>query len=162
MEEIWKDIPNYEGLYQVSNLGKIKSLPRKWVIKEKVLKPLTNGHGYLFVILRSNNKYKHFEIHQLLAIAFLNHIPCGLKTVVDHINHIKTDNRLVNLQLTSNRNNCSKNKTDKTSNYTGVYFNKKANKFMAQIYLNGKTKYLGLFNNEYDAHLAYQKKLLST
>jgi hypothetical protein len=93
-------------------------------------------------------------------MAFLNHKPDGTnKIVVDHINNIKTDNRLVNLQLISQRENTSKDKKNGTSQYTGVCWKKSKNKFEAQININNKYKYLGLFTDEYEAHLAYEKAL---
>lgn len=66
--EIWKDIEGYEGLYQVSNLGRVKSLKFG---KEKILKPRDNGIGYLKVILFKDGKGKHLYVHRLVAQAFI-------------------------------------------------------------------------------------------
>ena len=71
MNEIWKDITGYEGLYQVSNLGRVKSLSYRGSRREKMLKPLKNREGYLFVILYKNSEVKHFTIHRLVANAFI-------------------------------------------------------------------------------------------
>jgi len=57
-KEIWKDIPNYDGLYQVSSIGNVKSLIRKGRLKEKILKPSKDGGGYLMVMFRKNNKWE--------------------------------------------------------------------------------------------------------
>jgi hypothetical protein len=165
--EIWKDVPGYEGMYQVSNMGNVKSLSKeklhngKYPIttKEKILKPRIT-HGYLFVTLYNNGLKKNMKVHTLVAMTFLNHKPDGThKICVDHINNIKTDNRLVNLQLITNRENTSKDKKDGTSKYVGVCWKKSKNKFEAQITINNKNKHLGLFTDEYEAHLVYQKAL---
>jgi hypothetical protein len=154
-EEIWKDIPNYEGHYQVSNLGRVKSL---WNGKERILKAGISIHGYLFVILCIKNSTKNIKVHQLVVMGFLNHTPNGHTLVVDHINNVKTDNRLENLQVISHRENSSKDKKGK-SKYTGVSWNKAINKWVAHIYINMALKYLGSFNCETAAHLAYQNTL---
>jgi hypothetical protein len=156
MEEIWKDIPVYEGIYQVSNLGRIKSLKFG---KEKILNGWIRRDGYIAVNLMYN-KRKTYRLHQLIAITFLNHKPNGHKIVVDHIDNNKLNNRLDNLQLVSQRFNSSKDRKG-SSKYTGVSWNKKRKKYESQIVINNKRKYLGLFENEYDAHLAYQNKLLT-
>jgi hypothetical protein len=70
--EIWKDVPNYDGFYQVSNLGNVKSFYKK---NEKILKQGINRYGYKFVSLSKNNKQKTIKTHQLVAMAFLNHTP---------------------------------------------------------------------------------------
>lgn len=101
-QEVFKPIPGYEGSYEVSNLGNVKSIKFD---KQKLLKTYSNGAGYLQLTLRKNKKPKTYLIHQLVAMAFLGHNPCGHEFVVDHINNIKTDNRLVNLQVISNIHN---------------------------------------------------------
>lgn len=99
--EIWKDIPNYEGIYQASNMGRIKSLERidalGYRLKEKILKPTINHKGYYKVPLYKNSKVKKYSVHRLVYEAFNGQIPEGLQ--VNHINEIKTDNRLENLNL---------------------------------------------------------------
>ena len=165
MEEIFKDITGYEGLYQVSNLGNVKSLPRKmikkgiYISKEKILKQSVLTSGYYVVNLTKNKKQKVFTIHQLVAIAFLNHTPEKYDFIVDHINNNKLDNRVENLQVITQRENTSKDRRNKTSNYTGVYWYKPSNKWRANIYINGKSIHLGRFDSEYEAHLKYQEAL---
>src|SRR6056297_3432752 len=112
--EIFKDIPNYEGLYQVSNLGIVKSRNRvvknRWefyVLKGKKIKGSINSDGYIVVRLSKNKIEKDFKTHQLVAMAFLGHKPCGNKLVIDHINNKKSDNRLENLQITTQRHNAT-------------------------------------------------------
>lgn len=103
--EIWRDIKGYEGLYQVSNLGRVRSLERvaifkdgrNRVVKVKIVKPHKNKQtGYLQVSLSKNGIHKHFNIHRLVAEAFIPN-PDNLPTV-DHINRIRTDNRIENLR----------------------------------------------------------------
>ena len=149
--EIWKDIPGYNGDYKVSNFGDVKSLKFN---KEKILKKFYDKSKYYNVKL--NNKT--FTIHKLLAISFLNHKPCGHNIVVDHINNIRTDNRLENLQLVTHRLNISKDKKG-SSKHAGVYWHKKANKWCSEITISGNKYYLGLFTNELEAMNAYKNKL---
>jgi hypothetical protein len=164
--EVWKDIPNYEGYYQVSNLGRVKSLQRKVkhssggikITTEKILKPSVGSNFYLHIILSKDNK-KIYKIHQLVAMAFLNHTPNGHKLVVDHINNIRTDNRLENLQIITHRENSVKNMKRGVSNYVGVCWAKRNKKWRATIRLNNIIKHLGFFINEIDAHNAYQDAL---
>lgn len=102
MNEIWKDIKGYEGLYQVSNFGNVKSLSNNFSRKEKILK-LNNIKGYLFVDLYKNGKVKHYKVHRLVAEHFIpnpDNKPC-----IDHINTNKTDNRVENLRWTTHKEN---------------------------------------------------------
>ena len=156
MEEIFKDIPNYEGSYQVSNLGNVKSLPHKRCFSEKILNPSLNIDGYLIVGLRKDNKSKTRKVHQLVAEAFLGHVPCGHAIEVDHINEDKLNNRLDNLQLLSSAEHRGKGSSSK---YTGVTWYKTSNKWLSNIRINGKSKHLGYFTDEIEASKAYQKAL---
>lgn len=163
--EIWKDIPGYEGLYQCSNLGRVKSLSRYLFngyayhkSKEKILKTYKNSKGYLQVALHKNGQ-KSFMVHQLIAVTFLNHIACKMEKVINHINSLTTDNRVVNLEITTNRRNVSIGKNLNKNNYTGTTFDN--GKWKSAIYINKKSINLGRFSTEYDAHLAYQNKLKS-
>jgi len=166
--EIWKDIPDFEGYYQVSNLGNIKSLSRTilgknntpTLLKEKILKFSKSTNGYYQVILNKNSNRKIFKVHSLVAICFLNHIPDGTHNVViDHINEIKTDNRVENLRLIGHRENVARSIKNSTSTYIGVSWSKNAKKWISQITIDGKTKYLGLFDNEEDANKKYLETL---
>jgi len=98
-EEVWKDIPNYEGLYQVSNLGRVKSLPRKTNNQycNGLIMKAHNSYGYLKLQLKKNNNYKWFFIHRLVAQAFLNNYSDALQ--VNHKNGIKNDNKVENLEM---------------------------------------------------------------
>lgn len=166
MEE-WKDILGYEGLYQISNLGNIKSLERYCkhysggvkYINERILKLGKSGKGYLSTTLNIEGVKKNHRVHQLVAIHFLDFKPNGMENVIDHIDNDKLNNKFDNLQIVTNRFNCSKDKKNKSSIYTGVSFKKDRNKFTAQIRINSKIKYLGQFDTEYEASLVYNNVL---
>jgi hypothetical protein len=154
MQEVWKNIPGYEGIYQVSNIGNVKSFKR---YDGKLLTPQIRS-GYYSVKLYFNLQYKHVKVHQLVAMAFLGYVRNGLQDiVVDHINDNKLDNQLENLQLITQRYNASKSRVN-NSGLTGVYKNK-YNNFRAQIKINSKQIHLGYFKTKEEAHLAYQNKL---
>ncbi len=106
-------------------------------------------------------KRKVFTVSQLIAMAFLNHVPCGYKIVVDHIDNNSLNNNINNLQLVSQRQNVSKEKHRKvfTSSYLGVSFCKQTNKWRADINVKCKLKFLGRFDTEVEASQAYQKAL---
>ena len=99
-KEIWKDIKGFEGLYRVSNLGRVKSF---YGLKEKILKPGIVNNGYYQVELCKNSIRKFYMVHRLVWEAFNGQIPEGLQ--VNHINEIKTDNRLSNLNLMTPKEN---------------------------------------------------------
>lgn len=161
MEEIWKDIANYEGLYQVSNLGVVKSLSRPikrngyFICEEKILKNGLSKNGYYTVSLNGKSYY----IHKLVAIAFLNHTPCNYKLVIDHKNDNQLDNRVNNLQIVTQRENACKTQGRYSSKYKGVSWHKRRNKWVAGIRIDGKSIYLGAFNCELAASISYQNKL---
>jgi hypothetical protein len=158
MKEIWKTIENYEGLYEVSTLGRVKSFK---LGKEAILNPSKNSKGYLVINLHKDGKRKTFNLHKLVAVAFLSHSPCGMRLVVDHINNDKQDNRAENLQLISNQENTSKDRKKwiQSNKYFGISCNAKTKKWKAEILLNGKLHYIGLYKSEIEANEAYLKKL---
>jgi len=104
IQEVWKDIIGCEGYYQVSNLGRAKSLDRQFTNKigvvvtfpSKMLKLSKNRYGYICVNLSVNGRKWIFNMHRAIAIAF---IPNPLnKPQVNHINGVKVDNRIENLE----------------------------------------------------------------
>lgn len=110
MEEKWKDIINYEGYYQISNFGNIRSLDRKIrfnkgysIKKGKMLKPILNKKGYYKVSLSKNQKEKRFFIHRLVAIHFIEN-PLS-KEQVNHKDGNKKNNRVDNLEWCTNLEN---------------------------------------------------------
>ena len=95
MNEVWKDIECYEGKYQVSNLGNVKSLNYNHTGKEKLLKPI-NANGYLTVHLSINNNKKKYKIHRLVAEAFIeNHKDLQ---IINHKDENKSNNCVANLE----------------------------------------------------------------
>jgi len=172
MEEIWKDVPEYEGLYQVSSFGRVKSLeriafcPRSIVVrklKEKFLKPSTSRKGYLIVRLTLSWIERDVQVHQLVAIAFLGHVRNGNTMVVDHIDGNPKNNKLFNLRIVTSRENNStcfrKNKESYSSKYAGVSWDKFRSKWAADITYNHIRTHLGRFLTEQDASDAYQNAL---
>lgn len=156
-KEIWKEIPGYEGMYEVSDLGRVKSLKYN---KERILKPYVDSQGYYGISLSFNNKAKTKKVHQLVAITFLNHTPDGTtKIVVDHIDNNPLNNRLDNLQVISQRENTSKDKKGGSSNFIGVSWTKARRRWRAAIRINKKEIYLGDFKDEEEASNAYQSAL---
>lgn len=102
--EIWKDIPGYEGKYQVSNTGLVKSLPKYHSKSERILKGEVDKDGYIKVVLCPNSKKRHKRfVHRLVAISFIDN-PNNLPEV-DHINTIKDDNRADNLRWANRSSN---------------------------------------------------------
>ena len=107
MSEEWRDVVGYEGLYQVSSEGRVKSLERKdrlgRTVKERILKPVVVGDGYLKVNLCAGGKPKRFLVHRLVCEAF--HENTGNKSDVNHINEDKADNRACNLEWSTAKEN---------------------------------------------------------
>jgi hypothetical protein len=156
--EIWKDIHGYEGLYEASSFGRVRSLDRVtskgYKVKGRVKKLTVGGRGYYNVKLSG----KTMAVHQLVAMAFLGHIPNGHSLVVDHIDNDKINNKLDNLQLITQRHNASKDRKG-SSKYTGVSWNKRYSKWRSSIVIKGRTKHLGYFTDEEEAKEAYEIEL---
>lgn len=98
--ENWKAIDGYEGLYQVSNLGRVKSLKCG---KERILKPRKHTGGYLLVNLHKDGYQKTVKIHRIVAEAFIPN-PNNLETV-NHKDEVKTNNTVGNLEWMSRKDN---------------------------------------------------------
>lgn len=96
-EEIWKDVSGYEGLYQISNKGRIKSfINNKGICREKILKLVLKKTGYLQITLHKNKQQKVFRVHKLVALAFLpnpNNLP-----FINHKDENKSNNCVDNLE----------------------------------------------------------------
>lgn len=130
--EIWKDIKGFEGLYQASNLGQVKSLERPYRRKENILKPSISHRGYYIVALSKNSIVKTYRVHILVYEAFNGPIPENMQ--VNHINEIKTDNRLSNLNLMTAKENCNWGTRNERS--TKKRINGKCSKTVLQFDLN--------------------------
>ncbi len=111
--ELWKDIKGFEGKYQVSNLGRVKSIKRtiinkrgrKQSFKEKIKRPDYSQNGYERVGLYRKDRMKHYRVAKLVYEAFVGPIPEGME--IDHCNGDNTDNRLCNIRAVSHRDNCN-------------------------------------------------------
>ena len=116
MNEIWKDINEYEGLYQISSLGNVKSLERisgaGKTVHERIRILSFGGSGYLQVGLSKNNKVKQHQVHRLVANAFIEN-PEN-KEQVDHIDNIKTNNCVNNLRWVTPKENMNNDITKNT------------------------------------------------
>lgn len=170
MKEIWKDVVGYEGLYQVSNMGRVSSVKRECVyfkngnrvvarLKKKLLTPSLTKKGYHVVGL-SRDRLNLIFIHKIVMTTFVGPNN-GLE--IDHLNQNKTDNRLSNLEYVTTRENiCRYRKNSQSSSeYVGVSKIQYSNKWRARIFIKGAHVYLGRFNTEQEAASAYDNKLKS-
>lgn len=166
MQEEWKPVVGYEGLYEVSNLGRVKSVHRiversdgkTQTVSEKIIKQQIGTSGYYTIRISNMGVMKTYSVHKLICQAFYGHKPNNYKEVVDHIDGNRLNNNLANLQIISHRVNVSKGFKNKSSKYTGVFFCSTRKLFIANIKLNGKREYIGAFKNEEEAYNAYKLK----
>lgn len=126
MKEIWQDVVGYEGLYKVSNLGRVKTLQKQVGRKEseKILKPSTVWTGYLRLGLRKEGKTKNTYVHRIVAQAFIPNKEH--KPIINHKNGDRTDNRVTNLEWCTfgeNSNSSPRIKTSKRYNSINVVDN---------------------------------------
>jgi hypothetical protein len=112
IQEEWKDVKSYEGLYQISNLGNVCSLTRSVrqgkyghtrVVENRILSPTNNGHGYLIVGLRKDGQRKNYYIHRLVAEHFVENV--YNKKYVNHKDYNTTNNTADNLEWCTQREN---------------------------------------------------------
>ena len=141
MKEEWRDIEGYEGMYQVSNLGRVRSLDRhvkNWVgkklMKGKMISVCNDGRGYLLVNLWKNNKPKNIRTHRLIAKAFIPN-PEN-KPQINHINGDGTDNRIENLEW------CTASENIQHAHNTGLASNVNKRKKISMKSLDGKTLFI--------------------
>ena len=112
--EEWRDVVGYEGRYQISSMGRVKSLARTFIgkgggehlVKERVLKPCDNGRGYLYIGLSDGTgEHKRHYIHRLVGEAFLPRAEG--KDAINHKDEDKTNNNVWNLEWVSHKENCN-------------------------------------------------------
>jgi hypothetical protein len=129
--EIWKDIKGYEGIYQVSNLGRVKSLNYHRECYEKVLNQSTNKHGYLLAALCKNSNAKFFSVHRLVAQAFIPN-PFNLPQI-NHKDENKKNNSIDNLEWCTAKYNNNYG-TRKERMFQKINFRQRAEKLMIKVY----------------------------
>ncbi len=165
--EIWKDIIDFEGFYQVSSFGNVRSLDRiisNQLIGEhkrngRILKLEINKNcRYFYIDLCKNNIHKKFRVSRLVALSFI--LNPEDKSDVNHIDGNKLNNNVDNLEWVTRRENIiHAYKVKKTSSkYTGVSWHKNRFTWQANIFYNGKKKFIGYFNTQEEAHFAYLNK----
>ena len=101
--EKWKAVPDYEGLYEVSDYGAVRSLDYQGKKRIKYLRNVKNRYGYECINLCRNGKRKQFRVHRIVWETFNGTIPAGME--IDHINAIRDDNRLDNLRVVTSKEN---------------------------------------------------------
>ena len=154
--EIFKQLLSFNK-YEVSNFGRVRS---NMYGKYRILKQGYTKQGYLIVKLtNSENLIRTRTVHLLVAEVFLNHFSNGKQLIiVDHKDNDKSNNKVSNLQLITQRLNATK---DRSKIHTGATLHKKSGRYFSRICLNGKVKYLGYFDTEKEASEAYQNALIS-
>jgi len=146
-----KNIKGYEKKYAVSEDGKIFSLNYRRTGRTQELSPADNGHGYHRVVLCKNGKQKMFQVHRLVAQAFLDDYDPDLD--VDHIDMNRTNNHVSNLRMVTRSQNCQNNKAK------GVSFRKDINKWRAHLKINYKLHY-GPYRATKEEALADRQELI--
>jgi hypothetical protein len=156
-------IKGFEGLFVITKDLKVISIPRKGTLGGEIKPILNTENGYYRVSLTKDNKRKKTMLHRLIAEQFIPN-PNNYKNV-DHINGIKTDNRIENLRWCSQADNTRfenhKLRKNNTSGYRGITFDKRGNKYQTEANINGKQLYIGRFDTlemaiqERNKHLMY-------
>lgn len=159
MKETWKDIIGYDGKYQISDYGNVKSIARlvpysNRLLHESILSPGHDGNDYCQVGLSNNGRQKMFKVHKLVMLHFVGQSDL----TIDHLDGNKDNNKLDNLEYVTQRENVSRHykRQSVTSKYTGVFWDKKLGKFRARIFVSRKGEHLGCFVSEELASRAYQ------
>lgn len=148
--EEWRDIPNFDK-YQVSNLGNVRSLKNYNSTNQRLLTKKKDNHGYELVGFYNDKKIHTKKVHQLVCICFLNHDPKRTGLVVNHKDFNRTNNNLINLEVITQRENSNKKHLKSSSQYVGVSWSKKYQKWSSYFTYKSKIKHLGYFLNEIDA-----------
>lgn len=152
--EIWKET-EFEG-FEISNKGRLKKLATRLTKERVTYGNLAAQKGYLAYTFTKNKVSRLVYIHQLVAIAFLGHVPNQYVVCVDHIDHNVKNNCVENLQEMTHRGNVSKKKNVQ-SKHIGVSRSATKGNWIARIYVNKENIYLGTFTKEKKAAEAYQK-----
>ena len=152
-EENWKKIENIDGDYMISDLGNmvnVRTGKRVGAI----------GHDrYVHFMGKQDGKVKNFKVHQLVWDAFGGKSYDGKRIVIDHINNIRSDNRIENLQLLKFRDNCNKGIKVGRSEVMGISWNTAKQRWLAQISLGGQRFVLGFRRTIDEAKSLYDEAL---
>jgi len=150
--EVWKEIDGY-GNYNVSNFGNVKN-----IVTNKILKSTCNPGGYSMIGIRKDKKRTVTTIHRLVMNAFTENY--NSKKCIDHKDGNRSNNNLKNLRwATHSENNSNKSVRPNTKcGAKGIIFEKRRNKYVARITINGKTIYLGQYDTIEEAMKVRMKK----
>jgi hypothetical protein len=163
MEEIWKPVVGFEEYYEVSNLGKVRSLDRlvidtmgrkrKW--KGSILKQKVNPRGYLVIDFCKSGKNKTVSVHRVIARSFLRDF--DENKTIDHIDRVRTNNHISNLRMATHSENIA---NTRGFNYlrNGLKGTTKRGRRWCASIRKGKNIHIGMYDTEKEAHEAYNKK----
>ena len=171
MIEQWKSILETKGKYEVSNLGRIRTIDhhvqnrhnKKRFVKGIIRKQVKRKDGYIIAHFYLDGKKWSDYVHRLVWRYFNDKPEPNRKIVIDHIDNNKSNNRIDNLRLISNRDNTTKGmkrKENKKSRFIGVYWRQDREHWFSRILINGKRLYLGSSKCEAQAALLYLKAKL--
>jgi hypothetical protein len=149
IKEYFIDVKGYEGLYEISNLGRLKSLNYNHTRQPRIMKPSIGSRGYYHTLLWKNGESKDFCIYQIVAMSFLQ-IPSDKLNHIHHVDFDKTNDCAYNLEPAKCRENICYGKYGIKS---GV--SKHLNKYRARISYYGFQIHIGMFNTIELAHEAY-------
>lgn len=155
--EYWKPVPGYEGLYWVSDFGRVKSLNYRHTGKEKILILGKDRNGYLRIGLWKDGKAKRFLVHRLVWEAFNGPIPEGYDC--NHINEDKTDNRLENLNLMTRKENINWGTHNKR--ISEKMTNGKRSKWVIKLSLNNEILHFYPSTAQVERELGYDQGYIS-
>jgi len=148
-EEVWRTVPGFER-YEVSDQGRVRNKET-----DKLLNPSTDSYGYLKLKLYNPQGVKQFKVHRLVLLVFKG--PSELHT--DHINMDKQDNRILNIEYVTNRENCFRRATLKDNGKGLVGVDERENgRYRARTWENGVYLSLGTFDTFEEAHQVYLDK----
>lgn len=156
-KEEWRDIEDYEGLYQVSNLGQVKSLNYNHTGREQILKPYMSKNGYLKVCISNNGKHTNHLVHRLVGNAFLPN-PQNLPQINHKREDAKEDNRVENLEWCSAAYNLAYG--TRLERIAKANTNGKRSKPVFQFDLSGKLLMIWPSTKEIERQLGYKNNYI--
>ena len=160
--EKWLPVPGYDGLYEVSSFGNVKSLARTRVgmngkpvsVRSRIRKPAVRKNSYLYVMLYRNAVAKWHGVHQLVLRAFVGECPAGMEC--RHLDGNPSNNKISNLKYGTRKENQADRRahgtvfaprSDNSSGHIGVFYESKLGKWRAYITSYQTRKHLGVFND---------------